>query len=281
VPTNLTVDKAGRIVLPKPLREKLQSRPVLRMENEGESITLRPILPKATLAEEFGIGVFQCGPSDDPIPDLVDRVGEQRLREFFQPGDALHPILAMRDFLDTSVLVAALEIRTFITTPAFVSWGTTFQALRVRVAYLGRAACLDGGVPGSSGSPAEASHAFRGKSLEVASLSVRWAKKIRRDHPSLASPAGGAYDAWLLRCGGQMRAQNIYIWNRKPFRGHRARSRQPYSYAVKGSAIAYLNSAIAASNASLGGRTRSCGSVANGSSVMFSMSRNVGLSELT
>ncbi len=53
------------------------------MENEGESITLRPIRPKATLAKEFGIGVYQCGPSDDPIPDLIDRLREQRLREFF------------------------------------------------------------------------------------------------------------------------------------------------------------------------------------------------------
>jgi hypothetical protein len=40
----------------------------------------------------------------------------------------------------------------------------------------------------------------------------------------------------------------------------------------------YRNSAIAASSASFGGRTRSCPNVANGSSVIFSISRNVGLS---
>jgi AbrB family looped-hinge helix DNA binding protein len=83
--TNLTVDKAGRVVLPKPLREKMQLGPgtVLQLENEGESITLRPIRPKATLAKEFGIWVYQGGPSDDSIPDLIDRVREERLREFF------------------------------------------------------------------------------------------------------------------------------------------------------------------------------------------------------
>jgi hypothetical protein len=51
--------------------------------NEGESITLRPIALNAILAEQFGIGVYQCCPSDDPIPDLIDRGREQRLREFF------------------------------------------------------------------------------------------------------------------------------------------------------------------------------------------------------
>ena len=85
MPANLAVDKSGPHRYFQPSGEKLQLRPgtVLQMENEGESITLRPIRPKATLAKEFGIGVYQCGPSDDPIPDLIDRVREQRLREFF------------------------------------------------------------------------------------------------------------------------------------------------------------------------------------------------------
>jgi AbrB family looped-hinge helix DNA binding protein len=85
MPINLTVDKAGRIVLPKPLRDKMQLSPgtVLQMETEGENITLRPVRPKATLAKEFGIWVYQGGSNDDSIPDLIDRVREERLREFF------------------------------------------------------------------------------------------------------------------------------------------------------------------------------------------------------
>jgi hypothetical protein len=57
---------------------------VLHLESDGENITLRPIGPSATLAKEFGIWVFQGGGSnDDSIPDLIDRVREERLREFF------------------------------------------------------------------------------------------------------------------------------------------------------------------------------------------------------
>ena len=82
---NVTLDKAGRLVLPKPLRDKLRLAPgtVLQLESEGESITLRPVRPKATFTKELGIWVYQGGPNDDSIPDLIDQVREQRLREFF------------------------------------------------------------------------------------------------------------------------------------------------------------------------------------------------------
>jgi hypothetical protein len=52
------------------------------MEKKARASPYVPSAPRQ-LAEEFGIGVFQCDPSDDPILDLVDRVGEQRLRESF------------------------------------------------------------------------------------------------------------------------------------------------------------------------------------------------------
>jgi hypothetical protein len=99
--------------------------------------------------------------------------------------------------------------------------------------------------------------------------------------PSLACPSGCAYDALLLRRAAKWKAQTICIWNVKPSQSIASDLASRIRTPVTGSAIAYRNSAIAASNASLGGRTRSCGSVANGSSVMFSMSRNVGLSGLT
>jgi hypothetical protein len=54
---------------------------VLQMGVEGERIILRPIPPKATLTKELGIWVHQGEPSDDSIPDLIDRVREERIRK--------------------------------------------------------------------------------------------------------------------------------------------------------------------------------------------------------
>jgi AbrB family looped-hinge helix DNA binding protein len=43
--TKLTLDKAGRVVIPKPLRDELNLGPgdALQLETEGEQITLRPV----------------------------------------------------------------------------------------------------------------------------------------------------------------------------------------------------------------------------------------------
>ncbi len=79
----ITLDKAGRVVLPKPLRDQLQLGPgdSLQLESEGERITLRPIRPKVMLKKECGIWVYQGDSSDASIPDLLDREREERLRE--------------------------------------------------------------------------------------------------------------------------------------------------------------------------------------------------------
>jgi AbrB family looped-hinge helix DNA binding protein len=81
--TKLTLDKAGRVVLPKPLRDQMQLAPgdTLVIEHEGERITLRPVRPKAALKKECGIWVYQGESSDGSIPDLLDRERDKRLRE--------------------------------------------------------------------------------------------------------------------------------------------------------------------------------------------------------
>ena len=52
--TKLTVDKAGRVMIPKPLRQELHLDPgdTLQLDSEGEQITLRPMRPKALLKKE-------------------------------------------------------------------------------------------------------------------------------------------------------------------------------------------------------------------------------------
>ena len=81
--SKISLDKAGRLVLPKPVRDRLQLGPgtILEMESEGDRIILRPIRPKATLKKKMGVWVYQGEPSDDSIPDLIDREREKRLRE--------------------------------------------------------------------------------------------------------------------------------------------------------------------------------------------------------
>lgn len=79
----ITLDKAGRLVLPKPLREEMQlgAGTVLELEQEGDRITLRPIRPKATLRKKQGMWVYAGEPTDFSIPDLIDREREKYLRE--------------------------------------------------------------------------------------------------------------------------------------------------------------------------------------------------------
>ncbi len=61
--TRLTIDKAGRIVIPKPLRAELHLEPgdALEIESTGEQITLRPVRGTGPLTKEHGVWVFQTG----------------------------------------------------------------------------------------------------------------------------------------------------------------------------------------------------------------------------
>jgi AbrB family looped-hinge helix DNA binding protein len=76
------MDKAGRIVIPKPLREELQLEPgdALELESGGEQITLRPARGTGPLQNEHGIWVLHTG---EPLlasatDDLLRQIREER-----------------------------------------------------------------------------------------------------------------------------------------------------------------------------------------------------------
>jgi AbrB family looped-hinge helix DNA binding protein len=80
--TRLVMDKAGRIVIPKPLREELHLEPgdALELESGGEQITLRPARGVGPLRNEHGIWVLYTG---EPLPasatdDLLGQIREER-----------------------------------------------------------------------------------------------------------------------------------------------------------------------------------------------------------
>ena len=80
--TNLTIDKAGRIVLPKPVRDKLKIAPgdQLNLESDEDRIILRPKLGAAQLRKKRGIWVYH---SDEPlsaatVEETIERVRRER-----------------------------------------------------------------------------------------------------------------------------------------------------------------------------------------------------------
>jgi AbrB family looped-hinge helix DNA binding protein len=80
--TQLTMDGAGRVVIPKVLRDELDIGPgdTLELESAGNNITLRPVRTGAPLTKEKGVWVFRTG---HPLPssatdDVLTQLREER-----------------------------------------------------------------------------------------------------------------------------------------------------------------------------------------------------------
>ena len=58
-----TLDSAGRVLIPKALREEigLEAGDTLSVESDGEGVTLRPVRSGAAMRKENGIWVFRTG----------------------------------------------------------------------------------------------------------------------------------------------------------------------------------------------------------------------------
>lgn len=79
--SSAVIDKSGRLVLPKPVRDELGLRPGdrLRVRREGQDVILTVDLPNAVLQKEKGVWVYRSGqPVGVSIPELIDQERRQR-----------------------------------------------------------------------------------------------------------------------------------------------------------------------------------------------------------
>ena len=80
----LTLDKAGRIVLPKPVRDELNLCPgdVLELETSGARITLHPVRPTSALQKERGVWVYRTGEKlpVSVVEETIRQVRDERYR---------------------------------------------------------------------------------------------------------------------------------------------------------------------------------------------------------
>lgn len=84
--TTVTIDKAGRIIVPKALRDALhlEAGDTLELDAEGEHITLRPVRAGSALRKEHGVWVFRRGGNaitTETTNAVLDDVRAQRARD--------------------------------------------------------------------------------------------------------------------------------------------------------------------------------------------------------
>jgi len=79
--STLTIDKAGRMVLPQRVRKQfgLHAGSTLEVEMGTDAITLYPSETKAALTKEKGLYVHE-GKPDDTVLDAVERTRDDRDR---------------------------------------------------------------------------------------------------------------------------------------------------------------------------------------------------------
>ncbi len=76
----VTIDKAGRIVLPKPMRDELQlaAGDALELNLEGDHVTMSPRRAASGLQKERGIWVLRTGV---PMSEAETREALRKIRE--------------------------------------------------------------------------------------------------------------------------------------------------------------------------------------------------------
>jgi AbrB family looped-hinge helix DNA binding protein len=78
--SRLTLDKAGRIVLPKSVRDelRLEAGDMLELESSGDKIILRPAQANGQLVKKHGVWVFQSG---EPLTEEIVEKTARKIRK--------------------------------------------------------------------------------------------------------------------------------------------------------------------------------------------------------
>jgi AbrB family looped-hinge helix DNA binding protein len=86
---NLKIDQAGRIVVPKPIRERLGLRPDTEIElvEQGDGLLLRVVAAQPSLIKADGVWVHtgQTNATEE-LRHVVDESREERLRSLLKPS---------------------------------------------------------------------------------------------------------------------------------------------------------------------------------------------------
>jgi AbrB family looped-hinge helix DNA binding protein len=82
--TTLTIDRAGRLVLPKPVRDELQlaAGDSLELESSDNEIILRPVRGAATVRKKQGVWVMRSGKplSAEVVNQTIRKIRDERGR---------------------------------------------------------------------------------------------------------------------------------------------------------------------------------------------------------
>jgi AbrB family looped-hinge helix DNA binding protein len=85
----LTIDHAGRVVIPKAIRQHLRLQPgdSLEVEMTSDQVSLRPVREKPRMKKENGIWVMHTGQSLDPgvADEVLRKLREERDESNFGP----------------------------------------------------------------------------------------------------------------------------------------------------------------------------------------------------
>jgi AbrB family looped-hinge helix DNA binding protein len=85
VKTKVTLDRAGRVVLPKTLRDEMRLSPgdTLDLTLKGDEVTLRPRRGATPLQKERGVWVFRTGRplAADETDETLRTIRAQRRRQ--------------------------------------------------------------------------------------------------------------------------------------------------------------------------------------------------------